>query len=84
VILGKLVLQESFAFTWNDSETQQNTHIQRSIWIHPGLTLQFEFGSTGPQEINRAWLEALTTTANSAGGLKLVPEPPKPASKTEG
>lgn len=70
-IIGKLVLQESFAFTWNDSG------VQRSIWLHPGLALQFQFDSADPQEINRSWLEALSATANSPGGMKLLPEPTK-------
>lgn len=68
VILGKLVLQESFAFTWNDSGAQ------RSLWMHPGLMLQFEFDSADSYEINRSWIEALAATANSPGGLRLVPE----------
>lgn len=68
VILGKFVLQESFVFTWNDSG------VQRSIWMHPAMSLQFEFDSTVAHEINRDWLEALVGLANSAGGLKLVPE----------
>lgn len=68
VIFGKLGLQESFVFTWNDSGAQ------RSIWMHPAMALQFEFDSTASHDINREWLEALITLANSAGGLKLIPE----------
>ena len=68
VIFGKLSLQESFVFTWNDSGAQ------RSIWMHPGMSVQFEFDSTEAHEINREWIEALTALANSAGGLRLVPE----------
>ena len=67
-IFSKLGLQESFVFTWNDSGAQ------RSIWMHPAMGLQFEFDSTASHEINRDWLDALTTLANSAGGLKLIPE----------
>lgn len=78
VIIGKLVLQESFAFTWNDAG------VQRSVWMHPGLALQFQFDSIEPQDINRGWLEALSATANSPGGLKLVPEPAKHSSATAG
>lgn len=68
VIFGKLSLQESFVFTWNDSGAQ------RSIWMHPAMALQFEFDSTASHDINRDWLEALIALANSAGGLKLIPE----------
>lgn len=67
-MLGKLVLQESFVFTWNDSGSQ------RSIWMHPAMSLQFEFDSTSSHDINREWIEALAALANSAGGLKLIPE----------
>ena len=73
VILSKLVLHESFAFTWNDEG------VQRSIWMHANLPLQFQFDSVESQDLNRGWLEALSATANSPGGLKLVPEPTKHA-----
>lgn len=75
VIFGKLALQESFVFTWNDSGAQ------RSIWMHPAMALQFEFDSTASHEINREWLEGLTALANSAGGLKLIPESASEAAK---
>ncbi len=69
VIVGKLILQESFVFTWNDAG------IQQTIWLHPATSLYFEFENTAPHEINRGWIEALTALANGPSGLKLVPEP---------
>ena len=69
VIIGKLILQESFVFTWNDAG------IQQTIWLHPTMTLYFEFEGVTPHEINRSWVETLTALANGPSGLKLVPEP---------
>lgn len=69
VILGKFTMQESLVFTWNDSGQQ------RSLWLHPSQTLYFEFDSNATSELNREWVEALTTLANSPAGLRLIDEP---------
>lgn len=69
VILGKLNLQESFVFTWNDAGRQ------RSIWLHPSLPLHFEFDAEEAPELNPAWVEALLPLANTPAGLHILPEP---------
>ena len=69
VILGKFTMQESLVFTWNDLGQQ------RSLWLHPSQTLHFEFDSRVTPELNREWVEALTTLANSPAGLRLLDEP---------
>lgn len=69
VILGKLSLHECTAFTWNDSGTQ------RSIWLHPGALLHFEFESDTTPVINHAWIQQLVALANSPGGLRIIEEP---------
>ena len=69
VIVGKLVRQESFVFSWVDAGQQ------RSIWMHPAMHLVFEFDAEGEHELNRAWLETLAELANAPAGLRLVPEP---------
>jgi len=68
VILSKLLLQESFVFTWVDFGEQ------RSIWLHPSLPLQFEFDRQTTPELDREWLEHLSLLANSPGGLRLTAE----------
>lgn len=75
VIVTKLQQRESFLFTWSDCG------IQRSIWIHPMLSLSFEFESDDVAPINRAWVTELLALANGQGGLRLIPEP-TPAPKS--
>jgi hypothetical protein len=40
--------------------------------------MQFEFESADTPNLNRAWVEELTTAANASTGLRLLPEPPDP------
>ncbi|MGO1537838.1 MAG: DUF7882 family protein [Leucobacter sp.] len=70
VIIGKLLQQESFLFTWDDAS------IQRSVWIHPASPLEFEFDNTERIPLNRTWVNALMSLANGPSGLHLVEEPP--------
>ena len=70
VILGKFVLQESFAFTWLDYGQQ------RTVWLHPTMLLQFEFEKKTAPDVNPEWVERLTLLASSPGGLRLVDEKP--------
>lgn len=48
---------------------------RRSFWIHPGVPLQFQFFGSRMPSINRAWIDELLVSANSANGLSLHPEP---------
>jgi hypothetical protein len=43
--------------------------------MHPALPLRYKYLGGRIPAINRAWIEALTATANSTGGLQVVPEP---------
>lgn len=69
VIVGKLVRQESFVFSWVDDG------MQHSVWVHPSMHLVFTFDAETDRELNRAWLETLAELANAPAGLRLVPEP---------
>ncbi|WP_426182129.1 hypothetical protein [Microbacterium sp. TWP3-1-2b2] len=69
VILAKLRRREALSFALTDG-----THPRQAMWISPDVTLRFEYQGEMP-EINRAWLQELIDTANSPGGLRLVPEP---------
>lgn len=69
VILVKLQRQESFVFTWQDVD------LQRSIWLHPTVALEFEISSPRGAELNRGWVELLADSANTPAGLRLIPEP---------
>ena len=74
VIGAKLRRGESFYFTWRDDP--QVGDGRSTIWLNPGIPLGYKyFGSRSPS-LNRDWIEALMVTANSSGGLRIVPEPP--------
>jgi hypothetical protein len=80
VIGAKLRRGESFYFTWRDDP--QAGDGRSTIWLHPGIPLAYKyFGSRSPT-LNRDWIEALMVTANSSGGLQIVPEPRSPASQS--
>jgi hypothetical protein len=68
-IVTKLRRDEKFTFSWRQE------HGRTTIWIHPSIPLQFVFAGSRPPALNRAWIEALMMSANSTGGLQLVPEP---------
>jgi hypothetical protein len=75
VITAKLRRDESFTFTWEDGSGDDPSH--SSVWLDPAIPLQFEIGGKQDPPLNRQWLEELIHSANSASGLKVVPEPEK-------
>lgn len=74
VVIGqKLRRSEPFFFTWrNDASLGDG---RTTVWLHPQASLVFKFHGSRQPTLNRAWLEALTHTANSGTGLYVVPEP---------
>lgn len=74
VIGSKLRRNECFFFTWKEDQSIGGG--RRSVWIHHGADLEFAFNGHRMPTLNRAWLEAMASVANSASGLYLVPEPP--------
>jgi hypothetical protein len=73
VIITKLRRNESFTLTWDlDGKGAGG---RRTIWIHPAIPLQFEFDDAKSVLLNTAWLDAMMVTANTAGGMRIVPEP---------
>jgi hypothetical protein len=77
VIWAKLRRGETFAFTWNDPE--RNGFGRTSIWVTPHVSLAFDFFGSKTPALNPAWIEILTKSANSPGGLQLLPEPSPPS-----
>lgn len=73
VILSKLRRNESFPFSFEHDVSEGSG--RSTVWLHPTIPLQFNFLGSRQPAINRAWLEALVTTANSVDGLRIVPEP---------
>lgn len=74
VITTKLRRGEAFTLTWKDDISIGDG--RTTVWLHPGCGLVFKYYGSRTPSLNRAWLEALTYTANSPTGLYVVPEPP--------
>jgi hypothetical protein len=75
VIGAKLRRHESFQFSWVNDPADGSG--RASVWLSPSLPLGFKYQGVRMPDINVAWVEALMATANSAGGLRIVPEPPQ-------
>ncbi|KZE88610.1 DUF7882 family protein [Microbacterium sp. TNHR37B] len=74
VVIGqKLRRGESFHFTWREDPSVGDG--RTSVWLHPSASLVYRYFGSRQPSLNRAWLEALTYTANSTNGLYIVPEP---------
>lgn len=73
VIGAKLRRGESFYFSWRDDPAIGDG--RSTLWLHPRISLVFKYAGGRQPSINRAWVDALMSTANSPGGLVLVPEP---------
>jgi len=73
VVGAKLRRGEAFYFSWRDDP--KSGEGRSTIWMHPSIPIAYKyFGSRSPL-LNREWVEALMITANSSGGLQIVPEP---------
>jgi hypothetical protein len=72
-ILAKLRRDEKFALSWQHGS--EGGGGRSTIWLHPSIPLQFVFNGSRQPSLNRAWIDELLVTANSAGGLQLIPEP---------
>jgi hypothetical protein len=77
VIGAKIRRGESFYFSWRDDPGVGDG--RTSVWVHPAVPLSFKFYGSRMPGINRAWIDALTATANAPMGLQVVPEPEAPA-----
>lgn len=73
VIGMKLRRHESFFFSWRNGLEEGSG--RTSLWLEPSIPLMFQYTSNRMPTINRAWLDALTLSSNSAQGLALTDEP---------
>lgn len=69
VVLAKLRRNESFALSLDDGSGRS------TVWVNASSTLRFQFDDGAKPDINRAWLDLLIEGANTAPGLRVVPEP---------
>ncbi|WP_345800629.1 hypothetical protein AAIB33_14290 [Microbacterium sp. AZCO] len=69
VILAKFRRRESVALALTDESNER----RQVLWLSTSSTLRFEYEARMP-EINRVWLQELVESANSPGGLRIIPE----------
>ncbi|WP_430647980.1 hypothetical protein [Agromyces sp. GXS1127] len=71
-IVTKLRRGESFTVSWQHPLDQPDG--RSTLWLHPNIPLRFVFEDPDPPELSRSYLEELMRSANSTGGIQLVPE----------
>jgi hypothetical protein len=81
VITGKLRRRESFLFSWTDSAALGSG--RSSVWLDPSIPLLYRYRGNRVPSINRAWIEAMTASANSGSGLLFTIEPPLPSAAAD-
>jgi hypothetical protein len=74
VMAGKLRRGEGFLFSWKEEAAGASAG-RTTIWVHPSLPLVYKYAGSRAPTINRAWIEVLSQSASSAGGLRVLPEP---------
>jgi hypothetical protein len=72
VIATKLRRNESFMLSWQHAPDDPRG--RSTIWLHPAIPMRFVFETPDAPELNREWIEGLSASANSSGGIALVPE----------
>ncbi|MCX6502004.1 MAG: hypothetical protein NT132_06300 [Microbacterium sp.] len=72
VIATKLRRGESFTLSWRHTDDQPRG--RSTVWLHPSIPLRFVFDDPEPTVLDRQWIEELASSANSSGGIMLVPE----------
>jgi hypothetical protein len=73
VMLAKLRRGESFAFSWTIDPEQGSG--RGTVWLSPGVDLEFRFYGNRTPVMNRSWISALNSSAER-GELTVLPEPP--------
>lgn len=72
VVATKLRRGESFTVSWRHPAGEPRG--RSTIWLHPSIPLRFVFDDPEPAELSREWIEELAQSANSSGGISLIPE----------
>ncbi|GAA2029675.1 hypothetical protein GCM10009819_11660 [Agromyces tropicus] len=72
-IITKLRRGESFTVSWRHPD-EDEVPGRTTLWLHPNIPLRFTFEDPEPPDLSRTYLEELMRSANSTGGIQLVPE----------
>lgn len=73
VMVTKLRRREPFILTWTVDPSLGSGRVSRWVGVSTSWDIRYHSRAIGP--INPAWIDALMSTANSPGGLRIVPEP---------
>jgi hypothetical protein len=73
VMLTKLRRHEGFPFSFDFDPSAGSG--RSTVWLNPGVLIQFRFEGSRAPSINKAWLELMMLTANETDGLRIVEEP---------
>ena len=71
-IITKLRRGESFTLSWKHADDQARG--RSTLWLHASIPLRFVFDEPEAPDLSRKWIEDLMRSANSTGGIQLVPE----------
>lgn len=74
VMSVKLRRGESFTVSWTHPSGQRPG--RSTIWVSAAIPLRYVFDEPEPITLNPAWVRRLAESANSSGGIQVVPEPP--------
>jgi hypothetical protein len=77
VIATKLRRNESFTLSWQHPDGAEPG--RSTIWLHPSIPLRFVFDEPLAPELRPEWISSMAMSANSSGGITLVPEDIPPA-----
>ncbi len=72
VIATKLRRNESFTLSWQHANGGGGG--RSTIWLHPSIPLRFVFNEPKPPQLSTKWITALANSANTSGGITLLPE----------
>lgn len=75
VVATKLRRNESFTLSWRHHDGSGRS----TIWLHPAIPLRFVFDEPEPPQLESSWITAMANSANSSGGISLIPEHVDPA-----
>ncbi|WP_022880580.1 DUF7882 family protein [Gryllotalpicola ginsengisoli] len=71
-ISAKLRRQECFLLNWTIPNDRGSGRV--SIWLAPGVPLEFRFSGSKAPELNRRWLDALERSSHGVRGMVLMNE----------
>jgi hypothetical protein len=71
-ITTKLRMHEGFLVSWEIPAEEGSGRM--SLWVSPGIPVQYLFEQTRPPALNRVWLDAMISSATSSRGMLVMPE----------